>query len=121
MQVRPRFETFKIIEQYPFLKDDTNNEICLTLMEVKLPSNRLELIETPYRFWCCIGSRQEQWNNKAISYQSVAYWRDKKRDKLFKGNINGFKIEEIEDGEHRLFDNNYGLRTTFIIKQDGED
>ena len=66
MQVRPRFETFKIIEQYPFLKDDTNNEMCLTLMEVKLTSNRLEIIDTPYRFWCCIGNRQEQEVSEAI-------------------------------------------------------
>ena len=50
MQVKPRFETYKILEQYPFLKDDTGNEMCLTFLEVKLPSDENEIMESTYRF-----------------------------------------------------------------------
>lgn len=118
MQVKPRFETFKIIEQYPFLKDDTGNEMCLTLLEVKLPSNEREVIESTYKFWTVIGKNQYQWNNKAVSYESVAFWKVKTKDKLFNDIIHGFTIEEIEYGSHLLFDNdNYGLRTIFKIKK----
>ena len=45
MQVKPRFETYKILEQYPILTDDTGNEMCLTLLEVKLPSDEDEIME----------------------------------------------------------------------------
>jgi hypothetical protein len=118
MQVKPRFETFKILQQYPFLKDDTGNDICLTLMEVKPQSHDDEIVETPYQYWCCIGKKQEQWNNKAISYESVAYWKAKSKENLFKGNVNGFDIEEVENGQHFMFDKNVcGLRTIFKLKR----
>ena len=116
MQVKPRFESYKIVEQYPFLIDDTGNEICLTLMEVWLKSDETEIMETPYRFWCCIGKRQERWNNKAVSYLDIAFWKDEKRKKLFKDTIHEFLIEEIEDGEHFVFSNEKpGLRTCFKL------
>lgn len=118
MQVIPRFETFKILEEYPFMKDDTGNVICLTLLEVKLPTDESEIIETTYKYWCVAGKRQEQWGNKAVSYNSEAYWNIKKKDRLFKDVVNGFTIEEVECGEHRMFDkDNSGLRTTFKIKR----
>ena len=118
MQVKPRFETFKIIEQYPFIKDDTGNEMCLTLLEVKLPSDEDEIIESTYTFWTVIGKNQHQWNNKAISYESVAFWKDKTKDKLFNGIVQGFIIEEKEAGEHKFIDNNnLGLKTVFKIKR----
>lgn len=117
MQVKPRFETFKILEQYPFIKDDTGNEICLTLLEVKLPSNEDEVMESAYKFWTVIGKNQYQWNNKAVSYESVAFWKVKTKEKLFKGIVQGFTIEEKEAGEHKIFDNNSGLRTVFLINR----
>jgi hypothetical protein len=118
MQVKPRFETFKILEQYPFIKDDAGNEMCLTLLEVKLPSDESEVVESTYKYWVVIGKNQHQWNNKAVSYESVAFWRAKKKEKLFKDIVQGFTIEEIESGEHRVFDNdNSGLRTVFKINR----
>jgi hypothetical protein len=118
MQVKPRFEMFKILEQYPFLKDDTGNEMCLTLLEVKLQSDECEVMESTYKFWTIIGKNQYQWNNKAVSYESVAFWKVKKKDKLFKDTVQGFTIEEKEDGEHRFIDkDNLGLRTVFKINR----
>lgn len=117
MQVKPRFETYKILEQYPLIKDDTGNEMCLTLLEAKLPSSDDVIVESTYKFWSVIGKNQQQWNNKAVSYSSVAFWKTKTKDKLFKSVIRGFIIEEKEDGEHRLIDNNPGLRTVFKIKR----
>lgn len=118
MQVKPRFETFKILEQYPFLKDDTGNEMCLTLLEVKLPSDEDEVMESAYKFWTVIGKNQHQWNNKAVSYESVAFWKAKTKDKLFKDIVQGFTIEEKEAGEHRFIDkDNSGLRTVFKINR----
>ena len=35
MQVLPHFASYKILEQYPILKDDTGNEFCLTLFNYK--------------------------------------------------------------------------------------
>ena len=125
MQVKPRFETYKILEQYPFLKDDTGNEMCLTFLEVKLPSDEDEVIESTYKFWVVIGKKQEQWNNKAVGYESNAFWKTKTKEKLFKDIVQGFTIEEKESGEHCIFDTgNYfsdfskvekGLRTRFKI------
>lgn len=118
MQVTPRFETYKIIEQHTILKDDTGNEMCLTLLEVMLPSDDYEAIDSSYKFWTVIGKHKIQWNNKAVSYNSDAFWKAKTKDKLFKGVINGFMVEEKEAGEHFIFDNNnLGLRTNFKIKK----
>ena len=118
MQVKPRFETFKILEEYPFMKDDLGNVMCLTLLEVKLPTDESEIIETTYKYWCIAGKKQEQWGNKSISYSSIAFWKAKKKDKLFKDVVNEFTIEEVECGEHTMFDNaDFGLRTTFKIKR----
>lgn len=118
MQVKPRFETYKIIEQHPILKDDTGNEMCLTLLEVKLPSNEDEVMESPYRFWTVIGKNQHQWLNKAVSYDGVAYWRSQQKDKLFNDVVNGFAIEEKEHGEHSIIDKNTkGSTTIFKISR----
>lgn len=118
MQVKPRFKDYKILEQYPLLKDDTSNEICLTLLEVTLPDNDLELMETSYKFWSVMGKNQVQWNNKAISYSHVAFWKEDKKDKLLSVNIKGFLIKEEENGFHNIFDNKKGLRTIFKITKE---
>lgn len=115
MQVKPRFEVYKIIEQYTFLKDDTNNEICLTLLEVKLPNSKMEVIESSYKFWTVIGKNQQIWNNKSVSYESVAYWKSSNKV-LFKDIVNGFLVEEKENGTHNLFSQS-GARTTFTINR----
>lgn len=120
MQVKPRFESFKILEQYSILKDDTGSEICLTLFEVMLPSNIYTFTESSYLFWEVVGKNQEQWNNKSVSYSNIAFWKKKQEHKYFNKTIKGFKIEEIEDGSHFLFGDykdNESLRTKFIISR----
>jgi hypothetical protein len=129
MQVKPRFEYFKILEQYFILKDDTNNDMCLTLFEVKLPDSTTEIIESSYKFWAIVGKTQVSWGNKSsdktpISYDNNAYWRSKERKNLFKGEINGFLIEEEIRGFHNMFltkfppdEKEFGLKTAFIFKK----
>ena len=116
MQVKPRFETYKILEQYPILTDDTGNEMCLTLLEVKLPSDEDEIMESTYKFWTVIGKKQEQYNNKAVGYENIAFWKAKTKH-LFKDIVHGFTIEEKEDGVHCVFDVEKGLRTFFKINR----
>jgi hypothetical protein len=116
MQVKPRFETYKIVEQHSLLKDDTGNEFCLTLLEVKLPSDDDEITETPYKFWTVVGKNQYKWSNKSVSHESIAFWRSDTRKNLFKGTVQGIIIEEIEDGIHTVIDKDKpGLRTRFKI------
>ncbi len=115
MQVKPRFETYKILEQYTVLKDDTGNELCLSLLEVKLPSTEDEIIDSTYKFWTVIGKIQKTWGNKAISYESFAFYKDPNKKNLFKGIVNGFIVEEKEFGQHYVDDVNVGLKTKFII------
>jgi hypothetical protein len=129
MQVKPRFEFFKIIEQYFILKDDTNNDICLTLLEVKLHDSKFEIMESTYKFWTIVGKTQISWGNKnsdktPISYDETAYWKSKERNNLFKGEIHGFFIEEIKNGFHNMFltkfppdEQEFGLRTQFNFKK----
>jgi hypothetical protein len=120
MQVKPRFDFYKFLEHHPIIKDDTGNELCLTLVEAKLPSYPHEFVESTYKFWTIIGRNQRQWNNKAVSYESTAFWKSKER-KLLKIELNGLIIEELTDGTHYVFaasvppKEEIGCRTTFII------
>lgn len=118
MQAKPRFETYKILEQYSLLRDDTGNEMCLTLLDVKLPDNEREIAETPYKLWTVIGKNPYQWSNKAISYESCAFWKAQQKENLFKQAVNGFLIEEFQNGGHLVFnDKIWGLKTSFKIKR----
>lgn len=117
MQVKPRFEHYSIIEQHPIVKDDTGNDMCLTLFEVKLNSSEDQLINSTYTFWTVVGHRKVVWNNKAISYSSEAFWNYKK-NQLLNTEIKGLKIVEVISGEHCLFDpkgKETGTRTRFIL------
>lgn len=116
MQVKPRFESYSILEAHPIVTDDTGNEMCLTLVEAKLHSDSFEVMESSYRFWVVMGKKQVQWASKAVSYESIAYWNAEVRS-LFKGEVNGFLIEELSAGTHALTGQK-GLRTKFeIIKK----
>lgn len=126
MQVKPAFENFKILEQYSILSDDTNNEMCLTLFEVKLKDPHSQIIiESTYKMWTVVGKKQEQWGNKAISYSDAAFWRSSNKNrKLYSGIINNIKIVEKLDGNHHLFvtkypiqENEVGIRTKFEISR----
>jgi len=111
MQVKPRFKKYKIVEQHFILTDDTGNEMCLTLFDVELKNGD---IEESKMIWEVVGKRQERWDNGAISYDNVAYWKSDKKE-LFNGIINGFNIREIENGGHNMFSKEKGLRTAFIV------
>ena len=73
-----------------------------------------------------IGKTQHQYNNKAVGYENIAFWKAKTKH-LFKDIVHGFTIEEKEDGVHCVFDTeNYftnfskaerGLRTFFKINR----
>lgn len=119
MQVKPRFEHYNILEQHPIVKDDTGNDMCLTLFEVKLNTTEDELINSTYTFWTVVGQRKFVWNNKAVSYSSEAFWNSKKNQgQMLKTEIKGLKIVEVISGEHCLFDPNgkeTGTRTRFIL------
>ena len=123
MQVKPRFQSYKILEEFYLLTDDTGNKFNLVLIEVKLPDSIDEIVETTYKFWTVIGNnKQITWSNKAVSYEDVCYYKDKVKANLFKEIINGFNIEEVVSGFHHVFvtDNikeQEGLRTTFTIKR----
>ena len=114
MQLKPRFKDYKILEQHPILKDDTGNEMCLTLIEAHIPSNENEVTESPYRYWCVIGKNIVQWGNKATSHESIAYWKLTEKS-MFNGVVNGFTIEEKPDGKHNVFEGIIGLRTRFNL------
>lgn len=122
MQVKPRFDNYKFLEQFPIIKDDTGNELCLSLIEAKLPNTNSEFVISYYKYWTVVGKKQDKWGNGAISYSDIAYWKEKNK-KLLKIEINGFLIEEIDAGLHHIFcagipknENDFGQRTSFIIK-----
>jgi hypothetical protein len=128
MQVKPHFESYKILEQHPILKDDTGNEMCLTLFEVKLKDNENEVTETAYQFWRVVGKTQIQHNNKAISYECEAYWNANQRKNMYKGVVNGFLVEEAYYGVHNVFNkvfdrndpdeiNKLDIKTSFKLKR----
>jgi hypothetical protein len=114
MQVKPYFESYNILKQIFITKDDTGNDINLTLIEGKLLNTEYEVIDSSYKFWTVIGKNQVQWNNKTVSYESIAYWKALDKS-LLNTEINDFIIEEVKDGFHTLF-NEKGLRTKFKIK-----
>lgn len=117
MQVKPRFESYKILEQHHVLKDDKGEELCLTLFEAKLPDNEHDMIVTPYRFWTVVCKNSYQWANKAVSYEDCAYYR--KEPKLFSGIINGIEVEEYLCGTHRVLDDDKsGPKTSFKIRKE---
>lgn len=113
MQVKPRFKSYSILEKYPLFKDDTGNEFCLTLFSVTEEDDEDELIEDGYKFWTIVGKELKQHNNKALSFESIAYWKGEDKEML-SFVVNGFKVQEQRAGVHRLFDND-GLRTRFVI------
>lgn len=115
MQVKPFFKSHKILEQYPILKDDTGNEFCLTLFEVTLPDDNNKVMESSYKFWTVVGNRLTEYFNKSTGYYDVAFYKAKEK-KLFKGEINGFLVEEHNNGVHYVF-GEYSLRTIFTIKR----
>jgi hypothetical protein len=122
MQVKPRFESYKILETHPIVIDDTGNQISLTLISATLPSDKDEIVTTPYQFWAVIGKNQVVWGNKAISYDSAAFWKHDNKRKLISTIINDIEITEVEDGEHGLFiiprtQEIPGKRTRFKIKK----
>jgi hypothetical protein len=119
MQVKPRFESYKVLKQIPLLKDDLGNDMCLTLLEVKLNSNIFEIVESPYTFWTVLGKNQEQYSNKSIAHSHVAFWREKKS--FFKDIVEGMLVEEIIDGQHFLFSDIVGVRTIFKISRTTQD
>lgn len=117
MQVKPRFDKYSFIEQHSIIKDDCGNDMCLTLLEVFYPKDEYEIQEEGYKFWTVIGRNREVWGNKAIGYEGVAFWNNKKRD-LLTIKIKDFIITEINNGEHNLFDKDkQGLRTIFKIEK----
>ena len=126
MQVKPRFESYKFIERHPLeIKDDSGNEFNLVLIEALHRADEDEIPITPYQFWAVVGSNQRVWNNKAVSYSDLAFWRGERGSKnLFKGIIAGVEIEERLYGEHYFFAKDYtnikeedcGESTTFKIK-----
>ena len=122
MQVLPHFASYKILEQYPILKDDTGNEFCLTLFEVMPNSDDTTIVVNPYQLWIVVSSRKDVFSNKAVAYNGTAVWKTKEKDSLFKEIINGFLIEEYEYGYHGMFSGGifchpkkFGLSTRFKI------
>jgi hypothetical protein len=107
MQVKPRFNSYKIIQQIPLCKDDYGNQMCLTTIEYSILDKHDILIEV-------ISDKKEKWNNGAESYSSIAYYNVLTKE-LLKITIDNLLIEELEDGYHTL--NNKGLRTKFKITQ----
>lgn len=114
MQVKPRFKNYKIVENYPIEKDDTGNSICLCKLEVTPRTYEDEIPISSYFFWTVMGLNQEVYGNKAVGYHNIAFWKEEK-DVLYKGEIEGILIEEVNDGNHFLFQE-IGFRTKYNIK-----
>ena len=122
MQVLPHFASYKILERYPILKDDTGNEFCLTLFEVMPNSDDTTIVVNPYQLWIVVSSRKEFFSNKAVAYNDIASWKTKEKDSFFKEIVNGFLIEEYEYGYNGIFSGDsynspkkIGLNTGFKI------
>lgn len=122
MQVLPHFANYKILEKYPILKDDAGDEFCLTLLEVMPHSDDTTIVVNPYQLWIVVSTRKEVFSNKSVAYNEIAVWKTKTKDNLFKEIINGFLIEEYENGYHAMFSEGIfshpkkiGLRTGFKI------
>ena len=102
-------------ESYPIgLKDDSGEEFFLTLVEKHSKEYEGEIQESPYRYWIVLSKNKRSY---------VAYWKALKKE-LLKVVINNFVIEEVEDGKHCVFDEQYfnpntemvsGLRTKFKL------
>lgn len=128
MQLKPRFESFKIKEKHELLKDDTGATFSLTKIQVYLPQNKYEIAISPYEYWCVINDKMDIWSDKTtISFGSYAFWKDSKRENLIQKTICGVKIKEVLSGEHYIFcnkkmpkrkDGDFGVKTTFEISID---
>ena len=123
MQVKPRFENFKIVKSYPIITDDIGNQMCLCLIEVKPNSDDSEIVISSYKCWTVIGTKiTTNYKNGAVGYNSNAYWKNKKlKRKLIKTEIENIKIEEKICGEHSLFgkypfEMSNEIYTEFVIK-----
>ena len=114
MQVKPRFESYKFLEQYPIVKDDLGNEMCLTLVEAKIKSNMFERVHSVYQYWAIVSKTKEQYNNGAVGYSRDAFWDCEKLDReLIHNSINGIEFKEVECGKHSMFPNRFGIKTRF--------
>lgn len=127
MQLKPRFENFKIKERYELLTDDNGIKFFLTKIEAYIKSDKLELTITPYEFWCVVNNKTNDWSNKKIiSYSSDAFWKSHKKDVLFNKVINGIRVKEVLNGKHYIFCNkqvpkeetDFGIKTTFEVSLD---
>jgi len=116
-----------MLEKYPIVKDDTGNQMTLVLAEAKLPDCKygMEMTASTYKFWTVIATQQYVWGNKAVSHESVAYWKHTTKRKLLKLNMHGFDIEELEDGTHNVFTTGFestpetsGMRTRFKLTRE---
>lgn len=117
MQVKPCFESYKILEQHFITKDDTHNDMSLTLLEVKLKSDDDIIIDSSYRFWAVMGGKKEVWANKAESYESIAFWENPRKP-FINTIINGFSIEEVLNGGfYNEKNKSLGIRTKFKIER----
>jgi hypothetical protein len=123
MQLKPRFEKFKIKERHKLLKDDSGATFYLTKVEAFIPSDKNEVTTTPYEYWCVINDKQDNWSNKkVVSYGSEAFWKANERTNLLDTEIKGLRIKEVFSGSHYYFstkkmpsDEDKGVRTTFEI------
>lgn len=71
MQVKPRFDNYKILEQNPIFKDDTGAELCLTHFSAKISGDESIIVDSNYTFWTVVSKSSYTWNNKAVSYSDI--------------------------------------------------
>ena len=80
MQIKPMFESFKILETHHIIKDDSGNDMVLALCEIKRKDSEYDIINDSYTIYTVLGLTQTSYTNGAIAYYSNAFWNGKREN-----------------------------------------